>query len=134
MDFSCNMENYYFGSLKLSLPDIKLNSSFAKNVANHILHPTFTCLNFFIKSRLSVCCGFLHSTLYCSCNEIYSLFSSNFGRSSIILVRSKMQIVRSGRYVRSVNILIDAQCLVSTKCLSTEKVYHVLKVYHFLKV
>ena len=30
-------------------------------------------------------------------------------------------IVRSGRYVRSVNILVDAKCLVSIKCLPTGK-------------
>ena len=30
-------------------------------------------------------------------------------------------IIRSGRYVRYVNILIDAKCLVFTKCLSSTK-------------
>ena len=54
--------------------------------------------------------------------------------------------VRSGRYVRSVNILIDAKCLVSTKSLpyakglpstkslSSAKCYYLLKFYQLLKV
>ena len=44
-----------------------------------------------------------------------------------------LSIVRSGRYVRSVNILIKAKFLVSTKCLPTEKSSPTTKCLAFTK-
>ena len=52
----------------------------------------------------------------------------------ISIQSSFSSIVRSGRYVGSVNIWIDAKCIVSTKCLPSAKSLPTTKILAFTKI